>query len=52
MAHSLGMHIAVVFLVGIGIAAAVAVFAASKQSHSVKNDIVISHSAPDDDALL
>ena len=52
MPHYFRMHIAQVFLVGIGIAALVAIFAAYKQSHSLKDDIVISHSAPDDDALL
>jgi hypothetical protein len=43
------MHIAGVFLVGIGVAAVVAIFAASKQSRSVRDDIVISHSLRDDD---
>jgi len=52
MAHYFRMHIAGVFLLGIGIAAVVAIFAASKQSRSLRDDIVISHSAPDDDALL
>jgi hypothetical protein len=46
------MHIAGAFLVGIGIAAVVAIFAASKQSRSLGDDIVISHSSRDDDALL
>ena len=45
------MHIAGVFLVGIGIAAAVAIFAASKQSRSLRDDIVVSYSSRDDDAL-
>ena len=52
MHHYLQMHIAALFLVGIGIAAVVAIFGASKPSHSLKDDIVISHSSRDNDALL
>ena len=51
MPHYFQMHIAGVFLVGIGVAAIVAIFAASKQSRSLRDDIVISHSSRDDDAL-
>jgi hypothetical protein len=50
--HHFQMHIAGLLLVGIGIAAVVAILGASKQSHSLKDDIVISHSSRDDDALL
>jgi hypothetical protein len=45
------MHIAGVFLVGIGVAVVVAIFAASKQSHSLRDEIVISQSSRDKDAL-
>jgi hypothetical protein len=51
MRHYFQMHIAEAFLVGIGIALVVAIFGASKQSHSVRDEIVISHSSRDDDAL-
>ncbi len=37
---------------GIGVAAVIAIFAASIQSRSLKDEIVISHSSHDDDALL
>jgi hypothetical protein len=48
--HYFQMHTAGVFLVGIGIAAAVAIFAASKQARSLDQDSIISHSSRDDDA--
>jgi hypothetical protein len=46
------MYVAWAFLLGIGIAVVVAFFGAFKNSRSLKDDIVISHSAQDDDALL
>jgi hypothetical protein len=51
MRHYFRMHIAV-FLLGIGIAVVVAFFGVFKNSRSLEDDIIISHSAQDDDALL
>jgi len=45
------MHIAGLFMVGIGIAAVVAIFAASKQSSSLRDDTLVSHSSREDNAL-
>jgi len=47
--HHSQMHTAGVFLVGIGIAAVVALFAASKQSDGLRDDVVIAHSSRDED---
>jgi hypothetical protein len=47
--HYLQMHTAGVFLVGIAVAAVIAIFAISKQTTSLGEDIVISHPPPDDD---
>jgi hypothetical protein len=52
MRHYFQMYIAGVFLVGVVVAVVVAIFAVSKQSDSLRDDIVISHSSRDDDALL
>jgi protein-S-isoprenylcysteine O-methyltransferase Ste14 len=50
--HHLQMYIGWAFLLGIGIAVVVALFGVFKNSRSLKDNIVISHSAQDDDARL
>lgn len=43
------MHIARVFLMGIGIAAVVAFFAVTSQTRALRDDIGIAHSSRDED---
>jgi hypothetical protein len=45
------MHIAGIFLVGIGIAALIAVFAVSNRSRALMDEVITEHSSRDDDQL-
>jgi hypothetical protein len=47
--HDTQMHTAGVFLIGVGIAAVIALFAASRQSGALRDDVVIAHSSRDED---
>ena len=49
--HDSKMHIAGVFLVGLGIAALIAIFAVSNQSRALMDEVMTEHSARDDDRL-
>jgi hypothetical protein len=49
--HDSKMHIAGVFLVGLGIAALIAVFAVSNQSRALIDEVIGEQSAHDDDRL-
>jgi hypothetical protein len=43
------MHIAGVFLIGLGIAALIAVFAVSNQSRAMRDEVMTGYSSRDDD---
>jgi hypothetical protein len=45
------MHIAGVFLVGIAIAALIAIFALSDQSRALMDEVITEHSSRDDEQL-
>jgi hypothetical protein len=45
------MHIAGVFLVGISVAALIAIFAVSAQSRALMDEVIPEHSSRDDDQL-
>jgi hypothetical protein len=47
--HYSRMHIAGVFLIGLGIAALIAIFAVSNQARALMDEVITEHPSRDDD---